>query len=201
MTKSYFFQLGSANPATYTGLAPTMTIFSANGLTAVAAPGITETPAASGFYRFIYGPTLPMVFKVDGTASVIVNADRFVKGVLDPAQAIDEQVSALGTTIIATGATLVAIGVTVAAIGTTLSAMGTTFALLPASIGSTASSFGSTSTDPGTIYGYLMRLQELMEGNAVFNKSTGVWDMYSRGSSTLLREKTLTNSSSQATKT
>lgn len=69
-----------------------------------------------------------------------------------------------------------------------------------ADIGTTASSFGSTSVDPGTLYGYLKRLQEFMEGNASFNKTTGVWDIYSRGSSTLLREKTLLNSAGNASK-
>lgn len=68
-------------------------------------------------------------------------------------------------------------------------------------VGTTSDSFGSTSVDPTTLLGYAKRGQEILEGNAVFNKSTGVWDIYSRGSSTLLREKTLTNTVSQATKT
>lgn len=68
-------------------------------------------------------------------------------------------------------------------------------------VGFGTDSFGSTAIDPGTMYGMIKRLQELLEGNAVFNKSTGVWDVYSRGSSTLLREKTLTNTTSSATKT
>lgn len=70
-----------------------------------------------------------------------------------------------------------------------------------ADIGTTASTFGTTAVDPGTLYGYLKRLQELLEGDATFNKTTGVWDIYSRGSSTLLREKTLTNTSGNAGKT
>ena len=67
-------------------------------------------------------------------------------------------------------------------------------------IGTTSDSFGSTSVDPTTVLGYLKRDQEFNEGDAIFTKSTGVWDIYSRGSSTLLTEKTLTNTSSQATK-
>jgi hypothetical protein len=70
-----------------------------------------------------------------------------------------------------------------------------------ASLGSTASSFGSTSVDPGTVYGYLKRLQEFNEGNSSFTKSSGVWDVYSRGSSTLLAEKTITQSTTSVTKT
>lgn len=68
-------------------------------------------------------------------------------------------------------------------------------------IGTTSDSYGSTSIDPTTILGYLKRNQEFQEGDAVFNKSTGAWTIYSRGSSTLLRSKTLTNSVSQSTKT
>lgn len=67
-------------------------------------------------------------------------------------------------------------------------------------IGSTVSSFGSTSVDPGDIFGMVKRLQELLEGNATFNKTSGVWDIYSRGSSTLLREKTLTDSTNSSSK-
>ena len=62
-------------------------------------------------------------------------------------------------------------------------------------------SFGSTSVDPTTLFGYAKRMLEFSEGNAVFNKSLGTWDIYSRGSSTLLREKTLTNTTTSATKT
>lgn len=67
-------------------------------------------------------------------------------------------------------------------------------------VGYVTDSFGSTSIDPSTVFGKLNRNQETVEGNAVFTKSTGVWDNYSRGSSVLLFEKTLTNTTSQATK-
>lgn len=68
-------------------------------------------------------------------------------------------------------------------------------------VGTTSDSFGSTSVDPTTIFGYVKRNLEMWEGDETFNKSTGVLDMYSRGSSTLLREKTLTNNTTQTTKT
>lgn len=68
-------------------------------------------------------------------------------------------------------------------------------------VGSSSDSFGSTSVDPTTIFGYVKRNLEFNEGDASFNKSTGVWDISSRGSSTLLREKTLTNNTTAATKT
>ena len=67
-------------------------------------------------------------------------------------------------------------------------------------VGQPYASFGSTSVDPTTVIGWAKRNQEIMEGNAVFNKSTGVWDVYSRGSSTLIFEKQLANNTTQATK-
>lgn len=157
MAKSYYLKFGSGDPSVYTGLTPTLVIFSAGGLTAVAAPGITETPTSSGLYRFDYGPTTSILFKADGGAG-LSSGDRYITGTLDPIQAVDEKV------------------------------------------GTTSDSFGSTSTDPSTILGYLKRNMEFQEGDASFNKSTGIWDVYSRGSSTLLREKTLTNSITTATK-
>jgi len=68
-------------------------------------------------------------------------------------------------------------------------------------VGSSADSFGSTSVDPTTIFGYVKRNLEFNEGDASFNKTTGVWDISSRGSSTLLREKTLANNTTSTTKT
>lgn len=158
MAKTFFLKFGSGNPATYTGLSPTLTIFSAYGSSALAAPGITETPVSSGLYSFSYEPLSSIAFVCDG-GSALSSADRYITGVLDPIQAVDERA------------------------------------------GTTSDSFGSTGTDPTTILGYLKRIQELLEGNATFTKSTGVWNIYSRGSSTLLREKTLTNTVSAANKT
>lgn len=157
MAKNYFLQFGAGDPATYTGLTPTFIIFSAFGTSALTAPGITESPVGSGFYGFNYEPVIPVVFKVDGGASV-PSADRYITNALDPIQAVDER------------------------------------------IGTTSDSFGSTAVDPSTVIGYLKRNQEFSEGNAVFTKSSGLWDIYSRGSSTLLREKALTNTTSSATK-
>jgi len=67
-------------------------------------------------------------------------------------------------------------------------------------IGSTVSSIGSTSVNPGNLFGLAKRIQEFLEGNQIFNKTNGVWDIYSRGSSTLLVEKTLTDSANQTTR-
>lgn len=157
MAKNYYLKFGSGDPASFSGLSPTFTIFSATGISALVAPGVTETPAGSGLYGFIYEPTQSIIFKADGGAG-LSSGDRYITGVLDPIQAVDERV------------------------------------------GTTSDSYGSTSVDPTTVMGFAKRQQEIQEGNAVFNKSTGVWDIYSRGSSTLLREKTLTNTTTQAAK-
>jgi hypothetical protein len=66
-------------------------------------------------------------------------------------------------------------------------------------IGYATDSFGSTATDPTTLYGQAKRNQEFNEGAKVFTKSTGIWDIYSRGSSALLLEKTLSNTTTSAT--
>jgi hypothetical protein len=157
MAKFYYLSFGSGNPANYSGLTPTFTVFHADGVTSLAAPGVTETPAGSGFYRFQYGATTSILFMADGGAGLAAG-DRFVKGTLDPIQIVDQRV------------------------------------------GTISDSFGSTSIDPTTVYGYLKRMQELLEGNATFTKATGTWQISSRGSSTLLREKSLTNTTTQATK-
>jgi len=67
-------------------------------------------------------------------------------------------------------------------------------------MGTLSDSFGSTSVDPQSALGYLKRLVENFEGAAVFTKSTGTWAVYSRGSSALLFQKTLTNTTTSATK-
>lgn len=68
------------------------------------------------------------------------------------------------------------------------------------SIGFATDSFGTTITDPTTLYGQANRNQEFNEGNKIFLKSSGLWDIYSRGASgTLLREKQLTNTVTSAT--
>jgi len=156
--KTYYLKFGSGNPANFTGLFPTLTVFNANGVTALAAPGVTETPAGSGLYSFMYAPTLSILFLADG-GSGLSNTDRYLSGALDPIHAVDEKV------------------------------------------GYTTDSFGSTATDPSTLMGFAKRNQEFQEGDSVFTKSTGLWDIYSRGSSTLLREKDLTNTTTSATKT
>lgn len=155
--KTYYLKFGSGDPANYTGLTPTFTIFSSQGVTALTAPGVTETPTGSGLYAFQYGPTLSILFKADGGAA-LASSDRYIIGTLDPIQAVDEK------------------------------------------IGYMTDSFGATNVDPTTVIGYLKRAQEFSEGNATFSKTSGIWQIYSRGSSTLIAQKTLTNTTTSAGK-
>lgn len=158
MTKIYYLKFGSGDPATFSGLFPTFTIFSAQGLTALSAPGITEMPTGSGLYQFQYGPTQAIVFKADGGNS-LASGDRFISGTLDPIQAVDQQ------------------------------------------LGFSTDSFGSTATDPASMWGYLKRLQEFFEGDQIYTKATAILQIFNRGSTTLLRTKNLTNTTTSATKT
>ena len=179
MPKTYFFKFGAIG-ASYSGLSPSFTVFQLETGTTAVPPGITARISGTGFYQFSfngtsYGQSLAIAFTIDGSASIPIQ-DRFVQGVLDPVQAIDQ--------------TILPMSVTLAA----LSVLGSSLSDLTAVIGNTTSSFGTTATDPGTVFGMLKRNQEFQEGNATFNKDTGIWDIYSRGSSTLLREKTFTNS-------
>lgn len=156
--KVYYLKFGSGDSRPYTGLFPTFIIFSAGGVTAISAPGVTELPSGSGLYQFLYGPTLATVFEADGGSNLSAG-DRYIAGTLDPIQAVDQQ------------------------------------------LGFSTDSFGSTSVDPPSIWGYVKRIQELFEGNATYTKATGIWNMFNRGSSTLLRQKALTNTTTAAGKT
>lgn len=66
-------------------------------------------------------------------------------------------------------------------------------------LGDANSAIGTTNTDPTTAFGMLKRAQEVVEGNAEFTKSSGAWEIKTRGG-TLLATKTLANTASQVTK-
>lgn len=203
MAKQYWARFGTGNPATYAGLSPTFITFIDQTGQTQPPPGISQVFTGSGLYNFQYtaGASLSYAFTLDGSASIIITADRYVTGNLDPADAIDLQTTFLGSTLIAFGVTEVALGNTIlAAVNASGATSGAYGASIFALIGNTTSSFGSTNTDPSTLFGFLKRAQEFWEGNATFLKSTGAWSVYSRGSSTLLTTKILTNSTTGTTK-
>lgn len=193
MSKQYIVQFGSGNPSLITGFTPTFTIFKVvPGGGNTTPPSITEIPTSTGLFYFTYNPVSPIAFVIDGGASLVA-ASRWVVGSLDPADAIDE----LGSSLVALGTTGVALGTTAVAIGTTLVALGTTTGSVGALIGGLADSFGTTLVDPTTVFGYLKRIHENLEGNQVFTKSSGVQQIWSRGTTYVLGASTYPGASTQ----
>lgn len=172
MAKTFFFKFGTGDPRPYTGISPTFLIFVDQNGSTLSPPSITEDLVGSGFYKFSYTPTLGIAFLIDGATTLLDSVSRYVSGALDPVLLVDQQ----------------------------LSGNGSSFIPVAAAIGTNSDSYGSTSADPTTLFGYLKRSLEFNEGNATYTKSSGTWDIYSRGSSTLLIEKTLSDSSVSTTK-
>lgn len=58
-----------------------------------------------------------------------------------------------------------------------------------------------TTVLPTTAFAFAQRAVAYWESDSTFSKSTGLWNQYAKGTSTLLVAKTLANSSSQVVKT
>ena len=112
--------------------------------------------------------------------------------------------TATGVSLMAYGASLTAFGVTSIAYSVSLAASSASLAVslsgLVSNIGTTGSTFGSNLSDPIDLFGYLKRVQENLEGNNNYIKSSGSFSIYSRGSSALLAAKTISNSVSMVVK-
>lgn len=172
--------------------------------------------------RYVYGILDPL-HRVDEVAATLIALGNSGLALGTTAVAIGTSNIALGTTAVAIGTTgvalgttSVALGITGVALGNSGVALGTTAVALATSImagvanislqsgeilnriGATTSSFGTSAVDPGDLYGYLKRVQEFLEGDKTFTKTSGVWDVKSRGGS-LLVSKTMSNSSSTVT--
>lgn len=219
MSKVYYISWPSTStgdPRGNFGLTPTFLIFNNNG-TPVTPPAISAVSGATGIYAFAWGTTTPIAFLIDGFTTSL-GAQRYITNSIDPADSINEtgaSIIAQGNTLIALGTTNVALGISNIALGTTNVALGTSIlaisvtilssigsgATLVGLIGSLGSTFGGQSTDPIDLFGYMKRFQELMEGDNYYFKATGALDLYSRGSSTLLRIKSIANSISTVIKT
>lgn len=126
-----------------------------------------------------------------------------LSGTLGAINAMGNSLNVMGSTLLGIGNTVSAIGQSnaVLSVGTTLVAIGNTLSGLVSFVGTTASSFGSTGTDPSTIFGFLKRSQEIQEGDQIYTKASGLLDYYSRGQTTLLREKTISDTSTSTSKT
>lgn len=218
----YWAQFGTS---TITGLAPTFIQFRTTAGGTLAPPSISD-PGSVGAYVFQYNALTQIFFQLDGATTGLAFSDRYVTGVLDPfdnlgftLQALGNTNVALGTTNVAIGTTLIGYGVSNIALGTSNLAQGLTalgygvsgFALglsifaqgqtAAALTGNTASSFGTELVDPTTVFGFLKRAQETREGNETYTKASGALDIYSRGSSQILAEKVISDSTVETTKT
>ena len=203
---NYWFSFGSPVAAS---LSPTFITFTDTAGVTRAGPTITERPPGSGLYTVNYGATVSMAFLLDGATTGLGSAARYIPGVFDPQDnmsatltVIGASLATMGGTLNAIGTTIFGIGATVAGMGNTLSGIGSTLggsSGIVALLGDTSSSFGSTSVDPTTVFGFLKRSQEMAEGNRTYTKATGLLDYYNRGSSTLLREKTITDATAGTT--
>lgn len=171
--------------------------------TSIISQGITLT--AIGTTLFGQGVTNIAL----GTSNIALGTSNIALGMSNLAQgstALGYGVSnlAIGTTILAglvnEGVTLVAIGNTLTGIGNTVSILGISFGALIGVIGSTASSFGDVSTDPATLFGYLKRVQENLEGDSQYVKVSGIWSIFDRASSVTLAVKTIANNATLVAK-
>lgn len=222
MAREYWFAF-SPLPSDTAGLSPTFIVFGSSSAT-FAPPGLTQR--FSGLYYTSYNATQTVAFVLDGATTGLAASQRYIAGVFDNQDQFGQTLSAMAATLAATasGTTLNALGASLSAMGVSLSALGTS---LPAGFaanatlignqgltliaigntqtaqgglfGDTTSSFGSTSVDPTTMFGFLKRSQEYAEGNRTYTKATGLLDYYSRGSSTLLIEKTITDNTAGTT--
>ena len=158
--KIYSMIFGSGgNPSGFSGLSPTMLIFYNLATSAtVSPPAISESPAGWGVYTFSYGTTQPIWFLADAATTSPGTSGRYVFGVIDPADRIDEY----GNTLVAIGTTNVALGTTNVALGTSSVALGTSNVALGTSIYALQQVDSSTLTAVGAIgittYAYVQNL-------------------------------------------
>jgi hypothetical protein len=206
--KNYGVRFGSGDPRTYTGLNPTFLFFvnMATGAT-VTPPSITELFANTGIYNFQWGTTTPISFLCDAATTSPGTTGRYVVGQLDPNDRNDEY----STTLLAYSVTIRSFSANIAVNANdawlnTITIIDQNVTILATvnnqalAFGSTASSFGTSAADPVDLFGYLKRIQENLEGNNSFTKSSGVFTILSRGSSYTLASKTISNSISMVTK-
>lgn len=129
----------NADPRTYPSLAPTFLTFK-NAVTGadISKPAISQL-STTGVYTFLYNATVPTYFLLDGITTTTAT-DRYVFGIIDPVQQVDNQLSILSVSLLAAHSTLAALGTTSVALGTTSVALGNTNAAL----GTTSVALGTT---------------------------------------------------------
>jgi len=169
LLKTFGVVFTTGDPSVHTGLVPVFNKFKTISGTAVATPTISEL-SSDGLYHFAATllPNEVIYFVMDG-ATTSLGGNRYVSGLLDPKDSIDQQLTDHSST-------------------------------LSALIGTTSSLFGDDATDPPDIFGYLKRCLEWQEGDAVYNKTTGVWSSTDRAGLTTIASKTLTSDDTNVTK-
>ena len=125
MSNYYGLAFSNTDPSQYPSLAPTFLTFRrvTDGQT-LAPPSLSQIDF-TGVYGFTYAVTDPIYYRVDGI-TITSATDRYLIGILDPADNIDNQHSAGMTTLTQYHSTLTAIGASNVALGTTSVALGIT---------------------------------------------------------------------------
>lgn len=170
-------------------------------LNAVYVQGITNTSysLSNQSLQFAFGFSLTAI----GNTNTAIGMSIAAQGISITAQGVS--ITAQGVTNIAYwgyfGSSFTAQGTTLVGIGGAVNSIGFSLSSIGLAIGTTASSYGSTSVDPVDLYGFMKRCQEFNEGNKTYTKATGLLDYFIRGGATLLREKTVSDSSTNTTTT
>lgn len=66
--------------------------------------------------------------------------------------------------------------------------------------GSASDAIGDNSTDPTTLFGFILRIREWLEGDSSYNKANGQWTVLERSGVTTLQVKTIVDNGSTVTK-
>lgn len=215
--KTYYCRFGSGNPATYTGLAPTFIVFR-NSAGVTTAPSISEV-STSGIYKFDYECNGTIAFVIDGATTGLVAADRYVAGALDISDRTDEflgragdavgfstaygqilQNQALGNTMLTRIGAITDVSGFSTLFGQAIGAYAYGQTSL-ARMGSTSDVIGDSATEPTTLYGFLKRVENWLEGRSTYTVATGVLVSYDKTGATTLSSRTIAQSATQVTKT
>ncbi len=201
----YFVSFGSGDPSANTGLLPTFTVFrSPAGLTTP--PSISEL-ATTGLFHFQYEPFGGLAFVIDGATTGLVDADRYVVGAVGFDDTTYQGVSfnSWGITNIFVNVSTIGAGVSIAAFGVTLnfqniSTVGAGVSTIQSRLGTPSDAIGDASTNPTTIFGFLLRAENVAEGQSLYTKSSGVWDIKDKTGATTLASRTIADTVGTITK-